>query len=721
MNFLDMNLSYSNNNITTSIYKKPTHTGTYWNFSSQHHFSQKVGLVKALIYRAFTLINDTTKRNIEINNIKKELINEDFPIKVINRIIEDMNQKYENNTLIQNLKCKNKEAKFITLPFINQKFAREILLIYSKRTMVLILGQVATEDVLLKLVKAAIMLLRFYFQVPVESRRQFVTATTERNLDHIELRDGQVGWEIEEEAGHLPRIWLRLELRREMVEQPGANLRLYHHNPLSDLVTIMCGFCLSDLSERYLPRDRFNWGAGLRRTWVTDHTDHLSPAYKLSKYLSSYLTPLVKTRPQSHSVTDIPAFIQFIQSLTPIQNSTMVSYDVKSMYLSLPHQLIISQLTKFLQDAQLESGIVATIVALTSICLNTTDFTFNDLLYKQIRGSPMGSPLSPPLAEIVMSTLDTWIQQQFTPGIHIWRRYIDDILCICETGQENSILSVLNSFHPDIYFSFESESNNVIPFLDILIIRTPSHYHTTVYHKINNPTFYTNFKSYCPLSHKINTVRTLTKRLVTHCSLPIFRSIEFANIKKQLALSQYPHQFIYKYQYNPAHTKPNLPHRNTCILPYSTQSAAISHLLKPHGINTYYTNNRSLATILRHPITRLPRPASAQSSGGSVYSVSCNDCSATYIGETGRSVAIRMTEHGRCVNNKDNRSLIYSHILDTGHSFDLTSSTTLYNNITNKYQRLIIEAILSISKNSINRHIDLPAQYQDICINLNNR
>ncbi|UYV75853.1 hypothetical protein LAZ67_13001558, partial [Cordylochernes scorpioides] len=187
---------------------------------------------------------------------------------------------------------------------------------------------------------------------------------------------------------------------------------------------------------------------------------HLSPAYKLSKYLSSYLTPLVKTRPQSYSITDIPAFIQFIQSLTPIQNSTMVSYDVNSMYLSLPHQLIISQLTKFLQDAQLESDTVATIVALTSICLNTTDFTFNNLFYKQIRGSPMGSPLSSPLAEIVMSTLDTWIQQQFTPGIHIWRRYIDDILCICETGQENSILSVLNSFHPDISFSFESEANN---------------------------------------------------------------------------------------------------------------------------------------------------------------------------------------------------------------------------------------------------------------------
>ncbi|UYV81868.1 hypothetical protein LAZ67_20002739 [Cordylochernes scorpioides] len=43
-----------------------------------------------------------------------------------------MNQKYENNTLMQNLKCKNKEAKFISLPFINQKFARNFTNIFKK-------------------------------------------------------------------------------------------------------------------------------------------------------------------------------------------------------------------------------------------------------------------------------------------------------------------------------------------------------------------------------------------------------------------------------------------------------------------------------------------------------------------------------------------------------------------------------------------------------------
>ncbi|UYV75787.1 TIGD4 [Cordylochernes scorpioides] len=132
INFLDMKLTYSNNIISTSIYKKPTHTGTFWNYSSQHHFSQKVGLVKTLIYRTFALIDDVVKRNEEVNSIKEDLIKEDFPIKLIDKIIVDMNEKYENNTLIQNLKCKNQETRFITLPYINQRFARNFTNILKK-------------------------------------------------------------------------------------------------------------------------------------------------------------------------------------------------------------------------------------------------------------------------------------------------------------------------------------------------------------------------------------------------------------------------------------------------------------------------------------------------------------------------------------------------------------------------------------------------------------
>ncbi|UYV70752.1 hypothetical protein LAZ67_8000486 [Cordylochernes scorpioides] len=361
---------------------------------------------------------------------------------------------------------------------------------------------------------------------------------------------------------------------------------------------------------------------------------HLSPAYKLSKYLTGLLTPWVKAIPQSSAIRDIPSFVQSINSLCPVPNTVMVSYDVVAMYLSLPHQLIIRHLTSFLQDNQVDHRTAESIVALSSLCLDFTTFTFNNQLFKQIRGSPMGSPLSSPLAEIVMANIDHWVQQQIAPGIHMWRRYIDDIFCICDTGQEINILNSLNSYHPEISFTLELENRSVLPYLDILVIRTASHYHTTVYHKVNNPTFYTDYKSSCPLSHKINTVRTLTKRLFTHCSLPLFRTIEFSLIIKQLARSQYPPHFIHKYKFDPSSVRPPAITRNSCILPFSTQSVAISRILRTHGINTHFTNSNSIGAILRHPITRLPRSTVARSSGGSVYSVSCNDCSASYIGET---------------------------------------------------------------------------------------
>ncbi|UYV69812.1 hypothetical protein LAZ67_7000844 [Cordylochernes scorpioides] len=276
---------------------------------------------------------------------------------------------------------------------------------------------------------------------------------------------------------------------------------------------------------------------------------HFSPAYKLSKYLTGFLTPWVKASPQSSAIRDIPSFVQSVNSLCPVPNTVMVSYDVVAMYLSLPHQLIIRHLTNFLQDNQVDHRTAESIVALSSLCLDFTTFRFNNQLFKQIRGSPMGSPLSSPLAEIVMANIDHWVQQQIAPGIHMWRRYIDDIFCICDTGQEINILDSLNSYHPEISFTLELE---------------------------NRP---------------------------------------------------------------PAIT------RNSCLLPFSTQSVAISRILRTHGINTHFTNSNSIGAILRHPITRLPRSTVARSSGGSVYSVSCNDCSASYIGETGRSVAIRMTEH----------------------------------------------------------------------------
>ncbi|UYV71129.1 hypothetical protein LAZ67_8001828 [Cordylochernes scorpioides] len=67
----------------------------------------------------------------------------------------------------------------------------------------------------------------------------------------------------------------------------------------------------------------------------------------------------------------------------------------------------------------------------------------------------MGSPLSSPLAEIVMNTIDKWITTQFPTDIIIYKRYIDDIFCICTANKVNHILTSLNNYHPRIKFTME--------------------------------------------------------------------------------------------------------------------------------------------------------------------------------------------------------------------------------------------------------------------------
>ncbi|UYV66643.1 hypothetical protein LAZ67_4002435, partial [Cordylochernes scorpioides] len=81
------------------------------------------------------------------------------------------------------------------------------------------------------------------------------------------------------------------------------------------------------------------------------------------------------------------------------------------------------------------------------------------------------------------------------------------------------------------------------------------------------------------------------------------------------------------------------------------------------------------------------------------------------VNETGRTIAIRASEHARNIRSKDKKSLIYQHIAESGHSFNLDNTTPIYSDIANKYQRLVLEALVSNTTPSLNRKIDLPPQY----------
>nr|VZI00632.1 unnamed protein product [Spirometra erinaceieuropaei] len=110
----------------------------------------------------------------------------------------------------------------------------------------------------------------------------------------------------------------------------------------------------------------------------------------------------------------------------------------------------------------------AQILQLLKLCLRTY-FTFNGTIYEQLKGTPMGSPISGTIAEAVLQRLESLVFQHHRPKF--WARYVDDTFVVIERDQVLTFQEHLNAVYPDIQFTMEEEENNQLAFLDVLVCR----------------------------------------------------------------------------------------------------------------------------------------------------------------------------------------------------------------------------------------------------------
>ena len=116
-------------------------------------------------------------------------------------------------------------------------------------------------------------------------------------------------------------------------------------------------------------------------------------------------------------------------------------------------------------------------------------------------------------------------------------------------------------------------------------------------------------------------------------------------------------------------------------------SETISRILQPYNIRVAHKPT----TTLRHLLTNVKDRDEPSNRQGAVYKIKCSDCQAPYIGETGKNLNTRLTEHKRAPKNRDANNHIAVHHQLTNHNIDWDSAQCLTYS-TNYFQRLTLES-----------------------------
>jgi hypothetical protein len=84
--FLDVKIVRKGDKLNTSVYRKPTDSGRYLNFTSNHPRSVKVGVASCLLLRAETHCSNGESKSKKIKHIKTTLKNNGYPSRVFREI-----------------------------------------------------------------------------------------------------------------------------------------------------------------------------------------------------------------------------------------------------------------------------------------------------------------------------------------------------------------------------------------------------------------------------------------------------------------------------------------------------------------------------------------------------------------------------------------------------------------------------------------------------------
>ena len=229
------------------------------------------------------------------------------------------------------------------------------------------------------------------------------------------------------------------------------------------------------------------------------------------------------TNESRHKLQSTETFIDAIKTVQIHDDHKLVSFDVKSLFTSIPLQLVLDCTATVIENSTTKLPLPTDdLMELLNLCLTSTYFQYNGKHYKQLHGTAMGSPVSVVVAEIIMQNIEEQALTTYKRTLPPWLRYVDDTFTAVHKDEIDDFHEHLNRQNADIQFTKEIEENGKIPFLDCLVTRNnnDNKLSTTVYRKPTHTDRLLDQSSYNPTSHKATTIQTLTRRAQLVCDSP---------------------------------------------------------------------------------------------------------------------------------------------------------------------------------------------------------
>lgn len=412
------------------------------------------------------------------------------------------------------------------------------------------------------------------------------------------------------------------------------------------------------------------------------------PCYNLAKYIGEILKTLIS--PQ-YNVKNSLELKEKLKNQQLENDEILISYDAISLFTNISTTLAIRIIMRRWDLLRTHTTMSKSqFLKILEFCLIENNyFNFNSKLYHQSFGMPMGNPLSPTIADIVLDDLlEASNKRLEEEGVKIKmiHKYVDDMVAIVRKDDNPKIMRILNEYHPKLKFTYETEIHQKLPFLDVMIQNKEGKLILNWYSKSIASGRILNFNSTHTKSQKINTANNLIHKILK-ISDNEFKQENIIKIHNILHKNNYPHRIvkdliqkneiiINTQNNNNNSNNTESEHRKIFIgvqyIPNLTENKHLKSLINQEHINFAHRPTEIINKLFTK--TKDPTPQYAQNN--IVYEIKCkgkdneNACNNNYIGTSKRALKTRILEHKADIEKGRTTTALSQHMMTHQHTAD---------------------------------------------------